>query len=94
MNTVGQKVVLRRGSDGGRQAGAELLLQKTDDLAHALQGEAAATQLANHSDCDQFVPSVNAAMSLAGGAMSSFDVNSRCIGSRFKQIKMKMFETF
>lgn len=67
MRSVGKKMTLRRGADGGGQTGAKLLLQEPDHPAHALQREAAAAELANDGQGDESIPVVNAASPLASG---------------------------
>jgi hypothetical protein len=65
MNAVGQQVILRSRAYCRRQAGAKLMPQKPDHLAHALQRETAPPQLAYHRHRDQFIPAVNAPVTAA-----------------------------
>src|SRR4029077_12337687 len=65
MSAVGKKVILRRRADRSGKAGAEFLPQETDDLVHALEGEAPSAKLADNRHGDQLVPAVDAAMPLA-----------------------------
>lgn len=64
---VGEQVVFGPGGDDLDQALAQLFLQESDNLAHALQAEATAAQLADHGDLGNVVEGVEAAVAFAGG---------------------------
>ncbi len=67
MGAVCKEVILRRCADRGGKAGAEFLPQEPNHFAHALEREAAPTELADDRHSDQLVPAVDAAVSLAAG---------------------------
>jgi len=64
---VGEQVVSGGAADGVRQALAELPLQKTHDLAHALQRESAAAQFTDDSDFGQIFHGIEATVAFARG---------------------------
>lgn len=67
MRTIGEQVILGRGTDSRGQIGREFALQEGNDLAHALEGEAAAAKLGDDGGGDKLVPLVDAAMAMALG---------------------------
>ena len=55
MRTIGEQVILGRGTDSRGQIGREFALQEGNDLAHALEGEAAAAKLGDDGGGDELV---------------------------------------
>jgi len=65
MRAIGQKVILRGCADRSGKTGAKFLLQETNHLAHALEGETLPAKLADDCHGDEFVPVIDAAVALA-----------------------------
>src|SRR5581483_3933989 len=67
MASVGQQVVVRAGGDRLHQSLPEFALQEADDLAHLLQREAAAAQVADDRHFRYVVQRIEPAMPLPRG---------------------------